>query len=112
MEEQVWSVPKVYETIKNDYILISLYVDDKAKLNDDDQFNFERKNGSIKKIRTIGDKWATFQTLNFKNNSQPYYVLLSPKLEVLNKTMAYEPSSKTYFNWLRQGLENFENKKR
>lgn len=112
MEEQVWSVPEVYETIKNDYILISLYVDDKAKLSDDNQFNFERKNGTVKKIRTIGDKWATFQTLNFKNNSQPYYVLLSPKLEVLNKTIAYESSSKAYLSWLIQGLENFENKKR
>ena len=112
MEEQVWSVPEVYETIKNDYILISLYVDDKAKLSDNDQFNFERSNGTVKKIRTIGDKWATFQTLNFKNNSQPYYVLLSPKLEVLNETIAYEPSSKAYLSWLMQGLENFENKKR
>ena len=112
MEEQVWSVPEVYKTIKNDYILISLYVDDKAKLSDNDQFNFERSNGTVKKIRTIGDKWATFQTLNFKNNSQPYYVLLSPKLEVLNETIAYEPSSKAYLSWLMQGLENFENKKR
>jgi len=49
MEEQVWSVPEVYETIKNDYILISLYVDDKAKLSDNDQFNFERSNGTVKK---------------------------------------------------------------
>lgn len=107
MEEQVWSVPKVYGTIQNDYILIYLYVDDKAKLSDDKQFNFERKNGTVKKIRTIGDKWATFQTLNFKNNSQPYYVLLSPKLEVLNKTIAYESSSKAYLSELIQGLENF-----
>jgi thiol:disulfide interchange protein DsbD len=112
MEEQVWSVPDVFEVIQNDYILISLYVDDKAKLEEDDQFNFERKNGSVKKIRTIGDKWATFQTLNFRNNSQPYYVLLSPDLEVLNETIAYEPSSRAYLKWLEDGLEYFRNKKR
>mgnify|MGYP002279639471 CR=1 FL=1 len=111
MEEQVWSVSDVFETIKNDYILISLYVDDKEKLSDEERFNFERANGSVKKIRTIGDKWATFQTLNFKNNSQPYYVLLSPNLELLNETIAYEPSSKAYLNWLQIGLENYKNKK-
>jgi thiol:disulfide interchange protein DsbD len=111
MEEQVWSVPEVFETIKNDYILVSLYVDDKAKLDEDSRFNYERNNGSVKKIRTIGDKWATFQTLNFRNNSQPYYVLLSPELEILNETIGYEPSSKAYFDWLKVGLENFESKK-
>jgi len=111
MEEQVWSVSDVYETIKNDYILISLYVDDKEKLGDEDRFNFERANGSVKKIRTIGDKWATFQTLNFRNNSQPYYVLLSPDLELLNETIAYEPSSEAYLNWLQTGLKNYLAKK-
>lgn len=111
MEEQVWSVPEVFEIIQNDYILISLYVDDKEKLSEEERFNFERKNGSVKKIRTIGDKWATFQTLNFRNNSQPYYVLLSPDLDILNETIAYEPSSNTYLSWLKTGLENFRNKK-
>ncbi|MFN2260964.1 MAG: thioredoxin family protein, partial [Psychroflexus sp.] len=108
MEEQVWSVPEVFEVIKNDYILISLYVDDKEKLSDDERFNFQRSNGSVKKIRTIGDKWATFQTLNFQNNSQPYYVLLSPDLELLNETIAYEPSSKAYLYWLETGLKSFQ----
>ncbi|NEV94129.1 DUF255 domain-containing protein [Psychroflexus sp. YR1-1] len=111
MEEQVWSDPEVYETIKNDYILISLYVDDNARLDEEERFNFERNNGSVKKIRSVGDKWATFQTLNFRNNSQPYYVLLSPDLEILNITNAYEPSSEAYLNWLETGLENFQNKK-
>ncbi|MBZ9653027.1 protein-disulfide reductase DsbD family protein [Psychroflexus montanilacus] len=111
MEEQVWSVPEVFKIIQDDYILISLYVDDKAKLSEDERFNFERKNGSVKKIRTIGDKWATFQTLNFRNNSQPYYVLLSDDLDVLNETIAYEPSYRAYLSWLETGLENYNNKK-
>lgn len=112
MEEQVWSVPEVFGIIKEDYILISLYVDDKAKLDEENRFNFERKNGSVKKIRTIGDKWATFQTLNFRNNSQPYYVLLSADLDILNETIGYEPSSEAYLSWLETGLENFKTKKK
>lgn len=111
MEEQVWSVPEVFKIIQDDYILISLYVDDKVKLSEDERFNFERKNGSVKKIRTIGDKWATFQTLNFRNNSQPYYVLLSDDLDVLNETIAYEPSYRAYLSWLETGLKNYNNKK-
>ena len=108
MEEQVWSVPEVYESIKDDYILISLYVDDRQNLPENEQFNFKRENGSVKKIRTIGDKWATFQTLNFKNNSQPFYVLLNSDLELLNSPVAYEPNAKAYFNWLQKGLQNFK----
>ncbi len=108
MEEQVWSVPEVYEVIQNDYVLISLYVDDREALPEDQQFNFERANGNVKKIRTIGDKWATFQTLNFKNNSQPYYVLMTSDLELLNTPVAYEPNSKKYLEWLKTGLTNFK----
>lgn len=108
MEEQVWSVPEVYESIKDDYILISLYVDDRQNLPENEQFNFKRDNGSVKKIRTIGDKWATFQTLNFKNNSQPFYVLLNSDLELLNSPVAYEPNAKAYLNWLQKGLQNFK----
>ncbi|QSS98283.1 thioredoxin family protein [Psychroflexus sp. ALD_RP9] len=108
MEEQVWSVPEVYESIKDDYILISLYVDDRQTLPENKQFNFKRDNGSVKKIRTIGDKWATFQTLNFKNNSQPFYVLLNSDLELLNSPVGYEPNAKAYLNWLQKGLQNFK----
>lgn len=108
MEEQVWSNPEVYEIIKNDYILISLYVDDKVNLPEDEQFNYLRENGGIKKIRTIGDKWATFQTVNFKNNSQPFYVLLDPEVNLLNPPVGYTPNEKEYLSWLREGLSKFE----
>ncbi|MGB1283695.1 MAG: protein-disulfide reductase DsbD family protein, partial [Polaribacter sp.] len=85
MEENVWSDNQIYTLLKEEYILISLYVDDNEKeLPKEQQFNFLRPNGTIKKIRTFGNKWATFQTLNFKSNSQPYYVLMSPGLEILN----------------------------
>ncbi|MCM4159377.1 DUF255 domain-containing protein [Antarcticibacterium flavum] len=108
MEEQVWSNPEVYEIIKNDYILVSLYVDDKVNLPEDEQFNYLRDKGGIKKIRTIGDKWATFQTVNFKNNSQPFYVLLDPNVNLLNPPVGYTPNEKEYLNWLREGLNKFE----
>ncbi|WP_430928100.1 protein-disulfide reductase DsbD family protein [Polaribacter marinivivus] len=108
MEENVWSVPNVYQTLKNDYILISLYVDDNEKeLPKNQQFDFLKENGRIKKIKTVGDKWSTFQVINFKNASQPYYVLLSPNLEILNTVQQYT-DKETYYSWLQKGLQNFK----
>ena len=110
MEEKVWSDPEVYETIKNDYILISLYVDDREELPTQEQFNYVRENGSIKKIKTIGDKWATFQTVNFKNNSQPYYVLLDSEKNLLMEPLGYTPNIKKYLTWLKTGANNYKQK--
>ena len=60
-----------------------------------------------KTLKKVGEKWSAFQTINFKNNSQPYYVLLSPNLEVLNKPIQYTDTD-TYQSWLSEGLENFK----
>ena len=110
MEENVWSEPDIYQTLKNDYILISLYVDDNEKeLPIEQQFDFLKPNGKIKKIKTVGDKWSTFQVINFKNASQPYYVLLSPDLEILNNAQQYTDRD-TYYNWLKEGLDSFNQK--
>lgn len=110
MEENVWSEPDIYKTLKDDYILISLYVDDnEKKLPEAEQFDFLKTNGKVKKIKTVGDKWSTFQVINFQNASQPYYVLLSPNLEVLNNTQKYT-NRDTYYNWLKEGLQNFNQK--
>ena len=89
MEEQVWSTTEVYDILSEQYIIISLYVDDKKKLPEAEQFDYLRINGTIKNIETIGDKWGTLQTINFQNNSQPYYVLLNHDLKLLNTTNAY-----------------------
>lgn len=110
MEEQVWSYPEVMQTLKEDYVLISLYVDDREKLSKEEQFNYVKQDGSIKKIRTVGDKWATFQTLNFKNNSQPFYVLIDSQFNLLNTTTAYTPEATEYLDWLQQGLKRFKEK--
>ena len=107
MEEQVWSQPDVFEVIDEDYVLISLYVDDRKKLPEELRFNYLRSNGTAKKINTIGDKWATFQTINFQNNSQPYYVLLDADLTLLNKPVGYTPNDEEFLEWLTEGLDNF-----
>lgn len=107
MEENVWSETEVYNLINDNYVLISLYVDDRKDLPEDKQFDFERTDGNVKKIKTIGDKWATFQIVNFQTASQPYYLLLSPELEMLNTPKEYTDKA-DYTQWLKTGLENFK----
>jgi len=109
MEEQVWTEPDIHEVINNDYVLISLYVDDREELPEIDKFNFLKPTGGVKKIKTVGDKWATFQTVNFRNNSQPYYILLDADLNLLNKPVGYTPDADEYLEWLQMGLTNFKN---
>ncbi|NNM23050.1 MAG: hypothetical protein HKO54_05835, partial [Flavobacteriaceae bacterium] len=88
-----------------------LYVDDRKDLPEEEKFNFLKADGNVKKIRTIGDKWATFQTINFKNNSQPYYVLMDTNYNLLIPPAAYTPDSDEYLKWLQDGLQEFSNKK-
>ncbi|MEO0572862.1 MAG: cytochrome c biogenesis protein CcdA [Bacteroidota bacterium] len=107
MEENVWSDPRVYPMLRDDYILISLYVDDRKELPEKKQFDFQYESGRIKTIKTIGQKWGTFQTINFNAASQPYYVLLSPDLEVLNNAVQYVDIN-TYEEWLKSGLEKYQ----
>ena len=104
MEEHVWTDPQVKELMKK-YVLISLYVDDKEELPKDKQFDFKHRNGRVEYIKTIGDKWATFQEVNFSSASQPYYVLLSPNTELLSTPVQYVDVD-TYREWLRKGVKN------
>ena len=108
MEEQVWSTPEVFQLLSQEYVLVSLYVDDRKALLADEQFSYAQPNGRIKKLKTVGDKWATFQTINFKNNSQPYYILLDEDLNMLNKPVGYTPDVDEYAEWLTEGLEEFQ----
>ena len=110
VEENVWSNPAIYKLLKEDYILISLYVDDRKELPEKAQFNFKRANGQLKEITTVGDKWATFQTVNFKTASQPYYVQLTSEFELLNRAEQYTDIV-TYLAWLQEGIINFKNVK-
>ena len=111
MEESVWTVESVKEKLKNDFVLVSLYVDDKVKLPEEQQGVFEfQSNGAIKKkkIKTIGNKWATFQTHLFNNNSQPYYVMLTPQGELLANPIGYTPDVEEYTNYLDCGINTFK----
>jgi thiol:disulfide interchange protein len=107
MEETVWSDPDVFAVINEKYILISLYVDDRKLLPEAEQFGYQLTEDRIKQIKTIGDKWATFQAENFQTASQPFYVLLSPELEILNSAQQYT-DKETYLKWLERGLKNLE----
>ena len=100
--------PEIYSLINNDYVLISLYVDDhERQLPQEEQFDFIKPNGKVKRIRTYGDKWATLQVANFKTASQPFYVLMSPELELLNSPQQYSDHT-AYYDWLKTGLDNFK----
>ena len=107
IEENVWTDPNVYDLINENFVLISLYVDDRKELKLSDQLDLKYKSGKIKEIRTIGDKSATIQALNFKSASQPYYVLLDPNLKILNSPIQYT-SKEVYQNWLEEGLRKFK----
>jgi len=107
MEENVWSMPTIYPMLRDDYVLISLYVDDRKELPKEKQFDFKYDSGRIKTIETVGQKWGTFQTINFNSASQPYYALLTPDLEVLNSGIQYVDAT-TYEAWLKLGLERYQ----
>ena len=107
MEENVWSEPDVYPLLKEDYVLISLYIDDRKELPLEEQFDYKFESGRVKTIKTIGEKWGTFQTINFNSASQPYYVLMSPDLELLHSAIQ-SADNDMYREWLLQGLENYK----
>ncbi|MBT8237837.1 MAG: DUF255 domain-containing protein [Croceitalea sp.] len=106
MEENVWSDPSVFPLLRDEYVLISLYVDDRKELPTNQQFDFAFESGRVKTITTIGQKWGTFQTINFNAASQPYYVLLSPNMEILAPAVQYVDTD-TYETWLKSGLKSY-----
>ena len=105
MEQNVWPDPNVLNILKNDVVLISLYVDDKRKLEADQIVESKLKEG--KQLKYIGQKWSELQTLKYKANSQPFYVLMDHNEENLIDPIAYTPDAEEYFNWLKTGIANF-----
>ena len=105
MEEHVWPEQGIKEIIENDYVLVSLYVDDKRELPKEEQFIHETANGTKKPILTLGNKWATLQSENFVSASQPLYVLLSPDGKLLTDPVGYTPDKMEYAGFLQRGLE-------
>jgi thiol:disulfide interchange protein DsbD len=90
-----------------EYILVSLYVDDKRVLPAAEQQVYTTKAGIKVKIVTVGNKWGLFQTENFNASSQPWYVLLSPDEKLLTSPIGYTPNASAYAEWLECGLNAF-----
>ena len=107
MEENVWTVPAVHEIIEQQYVLVSLYVDDREKLPADERFIFTGADGAQREIRTIGNVYENFQNVNFKNLSQPLYAIVSPDERLLNRPVGYTPDDQEYLEWLQCGLDAF-----
>ena len=105
MEENVWSDPDVYPLLRDEFIVISLYVDDRKALADADQFDFQYPDGRVKRINTVGKKWATFQAINFNTASQPFYIQMTPEGTLLNAPIQYTDVD-TFRIWLETGLSN------
>ncbi len=110
MEENVWTKPDVSDYIKKNFILVSLYVDDKEKLPIEQRFTYTTKDGNKKEITTIGDKWATFQAENFNQVTQPLYVILNTQQQLMNNPVGYTPDANEYKIWLVCGKEAFDRK--
>jgi len=105
MEANVWSDQVIKGMLTNDYVLVSLYVDLRTKL--DNPFVSE---ATGKKIRTVGQKWADFQFTRFKQQGQPYYVLMDANENQLNEPRAYNRDVEAYKTWLKEGLEKYKQK--
>ena len=106
MEQNVWVKPKVLEILKNDVVLISLYVDDKRKLEAADVVDSKLKPGQ--KLKYIGQKWSELQTIKYKTNSQPFYVLMGHDEENLIDPVGYTPDVEEYYAWLQKGVGAFK----
>ena len=105
MEQNVWVKPKVLEIIKNDLVLISLYVDDKRPLPENEVVDSKLRPG--KKLKYIGQKWSELQTIRYKANTQPMYVLMGHDEENLIAPVAYTPDVDEYHAWLKAGVSKF-----
>jgi len=105
MEDNVWSQPKVLKHLSDDYVVISLYVDDKTELPANEQFVSKY---SGKKIRTTGNKWSDLEAAVLNKNVQPYYVLLDNEGKMLAEPKSYTPNVDEYTKFLEEGLCRFK----
>lgn len=105
MELAVWTDQKVSDIIRNDYVLITLYVDDKTPLPQPQKIV---ENGTERTLRTVGDKWSYLQRVKFGANAQPFYVLIDNEGKPLNKSYSYDEDIPKYVEFLQTGLENYK----
>ena len=112
MEEFVWTEPDILELLQNEVILASVYIDDKELLPENEQTSIDMGSGQKKKIKTIGDKWSMFQQVNFNNNSQPHYVLVTPDGKVINKPVSGYMPKDDFKKFLDCGINYYKNHKK
>jgi thiol:disulfide interchange protein DsbD len=101
-EEHIWVKDKVWQRIQNDFVLVSLYVDDRTPL---DQVLISKKQQN--RLRNVGLKWSDFQIVNFEQNTQPLYVMLTPDEKVLAAPRGYKEDANSYAEFLECGLTTF-----
>lgn len=109
VEERVWSNPKVKNSLINDVILVSLYVDERTPLPAEEQKYSETLGRDLK---TVGNKWTVFQIEKYQTNAQPYYVIVDSELNNYNEPMAAEYDVDVYLKWMKQGIDGFNSKKK
>ena len=107
MELAVWTDMKVADLINNDYVLITLYVDNKTRLPEPVKV---MENGTERTLRTVGDKWSYLQRVKFGANAQPFYVLIDNEGKPLNKSYSYDEDIDKYVDFLQTGLDNYKKK--
>lgn len=105
MEASVWTDPKVKQILENDYVLITLMVDDKTKLPHPIEIE---EHGKTRKLRTIGDKWSYLQRSKFGANAQPFYILLNDEGQPLGPSYAFNEDVSKYIQFLQNGLKQFQ----
>ena len=110
MEEAVWTNPIVDSLMRKEFVVVSLYVDEKRKLPIQQRMVYKAKDGTEKSIITVGDKWANFQIENFNAASQPQYAIISTQETALTKTKGYTPNADKFSDWLECGLRAFKKK--
>ena len=108
MEENVWSKPAIFNLLDNNFVIISLYVDDRTKLSIEEEFKFLNNSGNIQYVNNIGRKWSLFQRINFNNASQPYYVAMLPSGKILTEPIQFT-SEENFKNWLDSSIEESNN---
>jgi cytochrome c biogenesis protein CcdA len=105
MEDKVWKNKTVDNLMRNEFIVVSLYVDERRKLPTSERTTAILADGNKKSIITVGDKWATFQTENFGATSQPQYAIISADQKALTNTKYYTPNADEFIEWLNCGLQ-------
>src|SRR5690554_7120873 len=96
MEAQVWSDPQVRDLLAKEFVIVSLYVDDRERLPESEQYVSELTG---RKVRTVGNKWTDFQITRYNTNSQPYYVLLNHEEEAMNKARGFNTDVEAFVKW-------------